>query len=93
MEELTDEKEEKKALNGKCIEIRIKVGGIYQRKKFELSKIKHPQGMMKCLIADNNVIPLELLKIANEYNIPVKNSSVTVFPKGKTAKDFISSSD
>ncbi len=89
MEDEIESGETKQGLNKGFIEIRVKVGGIYQRKLFRVSEINHTFGKFKCLIADNNVSPVEMLRISEEYKIPVKNSSATVFPKGKSVKDFI----
>jgi hypothetical protein len=71
------------------IEIRVLRSGMFQRIPFKIIREKTPIGDVPYLTSDRIIDMNELLRIAEEYNLPVRAKNGTVFPKGKMAKDFI----
>lgn len=74
-------------------EARIRVGGILQLHRFILEKEKSAFGFIPILVLKtaSTAPAAELLKVANQFQLPVKSKDFIVFPEGKSAKDFAQS--
>ena len=70
------------------IEIRIRRMGIIQRQIFEVRKGMSPAGEYPYLFLDKYTDLSELLRISEEAQLPVTAKNGSIFPKGKTSKDF-----
>ena len=73
--------------NGKG-EIRVMRAGMLQREEFLLRRIDSPHGKYAILELDKFVDLKELLRVSEEYNLPVFAKNGKVFPRGKSPKDF-----
>jgi len=71
------------------IKIRVKRSGVYQQITFQLRE--ETKGNIKFieLFTDKNIDLSEIIKIANEYDIPIRAKNGIAFPEGKDIMDFI----
>jgi len=69
-------------------EVRVKVGGRMQVHKLELVWEETGFGYVPYMESRFPIPPVELIRIANELNLPVMYKSSKAFPKNTTAKDF-----
>lgn len=74
--------------NGKG-EIRVMRSGMLQREEFLVKRIESPHGTYAVLESDKFIDLKELLRIVEEYNLPVYAKNCKVFPKGKSPRDFV----
>ncbi len=75
---------------GGSVILRVKrAGGIYQRIVFRMVAEPSPGGAYKLLDTDRQIPINELALVANEYGLPVRANGISVFPEGKTSKDFM----
>ncbi len=70
-------------------EIRVFRAGMYQREEFRVKRIDSPFGKYAVLELDKFADLKELLRISEEYGLPVFSKNGKIFPKGKSAKDFV----
>jgi len=70
------------------VEMQVKAQGILQKHKFVLEYEKTPFGNVPYLISEYDLGEMELVRIANECQLPVKCGQFKVFPKGKMPLDF-----
>jgi len=70
------------------IDITVKRGGVIQRQEFTVRRAMGPGGEYPYLFIDKFVDLGELVRIAEEYQLPVTAKNGSVFPKDKTSKDF-----
>jgi hypothetical protein len=71
------------------IDVRVRISGVYQKHRFIVSELTNAAGKFKCLIGEDRIPQMELLRVANELDIPIKTTSSMVFPIGKSGKDFV----
>ncbi|MDD5317673.1 MAG: hypothetical protein PHF51_02965 [Candidatus ainarchaeum sp.] len=69
-------------------EIRVKRAGVVQFQDFLVKKKAGPEGEYPYLFIDKFVDLSELIRVAEEYGLPVTAKNGSVFPKGKSSKDF-----
>lgn len=70
------------------VEVRVKISGIYKRIEFKVEREKTPWGMVPFCVSSYPVPATELIRVAEELQLPVKCKGMKVFPKGKSAQDF-----
>lgn len=72
------------------VEARVKTTGFVQRHKFEVVRENTAFGPVPFLVCRTSAaLPQsELHRLAEEFQLPIKSRGLTVFPKGKMAKDF-----
>jgi len=71
-------------------EIRLRRTGTWQRHKFMIVREKTAFGEVSFLVAQFPNLPkTELVRIADEIQLPVKSGDNVAFPKGKMTKDFV----
>ena len=75
----------------KKIEVRFESPSGIKRMKVEIREEKTPFGSYKYIfLPKEEIIPQkEVIKIANNFNMPVVHGELKVFPTGKTARDVI----
>jgi len=78
----------KDALKKENVDIRVMRSGTLQFQEFMVKRIPSPVGAYPVLFVDKFVDMSELLRLAEEYQLPISAKNGTVFPKGKTSKDF-----
>jgi hypothetical protein len=70
-------------------EIRVFRSGMYQREDFSVKRIDSPFGKYVVLEVDKIIDVKELVRVAEEYQLPVCAKNGKVFPRGKSVKDFV----
>ena len=78
-------------LKNGSIEVHVKISGIRQRHTLKVEREKTAFGMVPYLVCDKSIPTNELLRLAQELQLPIKCKGMKVFPKGKAAKDFAES--
>lgn len=78
----------KAALKSGEVMIRVKRMGMYQVLPFKVERYDSPGGKVPCLKTDRAIELPELLRISEEFGLPVCSKDSRVFPKGKMEKDF-----
>jgi hypothetical protein len=74
--------------NGKG-EIRVMRSGMLQREEFLVKRVDSPHGRYAVLEVDKFIDLKELLRIAEEYKLPIYAKNGKVFPKGSSPRDFV----
>jgi hypothetical protein len=78
----------KNALKAGKVDIKVMRSGTLQFQEFVVKRIPSPVGAYPVLFIDKFVDMSELLKLAEEYQLPISAKNGNVFPRGKTSKDF-----
>lgn len=84
---MDDEKREEALSKGE-VSVRVKRSGMYQMLPFRLVRKKTPSGLVPYLVLDKFLDLSELVRVAEEYRLPVESPVGKVFPKGKKESDF-----
>ncbi|MFA6213657.1 MAG: hypothetical protein WC717_00065 [Candidatus Micrarchaeia archaeon] len=71
------------------VDIRVKRMGMYQVLPFKIERRQTPTGIVPYLCSDRAIEMPELVRIATEYDLPVCAQKNSVFPRGKTERDFV----
>ncbi|MGB9635446.1 MAG: hypothetical protein ACP5H8_03910 [Candidatus Micrarchaeia archaeon] len=74
---------------GKSIQLRVKRDGMFQRVIFKMIAEPSPAGSYKLLDTDRQIGIKELTQLSDKIGLPVRAAGITVFPKGKSSKDFL----
>jgi len=74
---------------GKEVKIRLKRMGMYQIITFTVVAEKMPIGSVRMLKTDRKIDTSEITRIAEEYQIPVKDRDGIAVPSGKKLVDFL----
>ena len=80
---------QKEALLKGGISVRVKRSGMFQVLDFRLERKDTPLGKVPYLTLDRMLDLSELVRIAEEYQLPVESPSGRVFPRGKKETDFL----
>jgi hypothetical protein len=70
------------------IDIRVKRMGMYQVLPFKVERRDTPGGKVPYLCSNRAIEMPELVRIANEFDLPVCAQKNRVFPRGRMEKDF-----
>ena len=70
------------------VEVHAVVGGIRQLNTLNVKKERTMWGTVPYLVCDRQLPHAEVIRIAEELQLPVKAGSVSAFPRGKSPKDF-----
>ena len=70
------------------IDIKVKRSGVIQFQEFIVKRGISPAGEYPYLFIDKFVDLSELIRVSEEYGLPVTAKNGNIFPKGKTSKDF-----
>lgn len=84
---MTDEKQ-KAALAASGIEVRVKRAGMFQVLPFKVVRHKTPSGEVPYLTLEKFLDLSELMRISEEYSLPVNAMNGKVYPRGKKESDF-----
>ncbi|MEM3555433.1 MAG: hypothetical protein QXF56_01810 [Candidatus Micrarchaeia archaeon] len=76
------------ALKKGKVDIKVMRSGTLQFQEFVVKRIPSPVGAYPVLSIDKFIDMSELIRLAEEYQLPISAKNGTVFPKGKTSKDF-----
>lgn len=75
------------------VDVKVRVSGLRQSHRLELVRERTSQGLVPVLVCRHYVPTAELVRLAEELQLPLKCKSVIVFPRGKTAGDFAEKSE
>jgi len=79
---------DKKIIKKGFAEIQVRASGMLQKHKFNLKKEKSAFGEYYLLEIEAPISLSELMRIANEVDLPVRSLTGFFFPNGKSPKDF-----
>jgi hypothetical protein len=79
----------KDALSKGEIEVRINRFGVLQNQNFKVTRKKTPLGEVPYLTTEKFLPMPELVKIAEEYGLPIDSGTGRIFPRGKKETDFV----
>lgn len=79
----------KVALKAGKVDIKVMRSGTLQFQEFVIKRVPSPVGAYPVLSVDKFIDMSELLRLAEEYQLPVSAKNGTAFPKGKISKDFV----
>ncbi len=71
------------------VEVHAKVSGIRQLHTLTVSMEETAWGTVPYLVCKHRIPAVELLRLAEELQLPIKCFGITAFPKGKAAQDFV----
>jgi len=74
--------------NGYVI-VKVTVAGIRQTHRLNVVKEKESRGDFYYLTGRQAIPENEMIRLAEELQLPIKSRNAIVFPKGKMKKDFI----
>ena len=70
------------------VDIKVMRSGTLQFQEFVVKRIPSPVGAYPVLFIDKFIDLSEVLRLAEEYQLPVSAKNGTAFPQGKISKDF-----
>jgi hypothetical protein len=70
------------------VDIKVMRSGTLQFQEFVVKRLPLPIGRYPVLSVDKFIDMSELLRLAEEYQLPVSAKNGTAFPRGKISKDF-----
>lgn len=85
---MSDEKRAEALAKGE-VTARVKRAGMYQSLDFKIVRHATPVGAVPYLTVDKFVDLNELMKLAEEYSLPVQALNGRIFPRGKKELDFL----
>jgi len=71
------------------IEVKVKSGGFIKKHRLTVVRENTGFGEMPFLTAKESFPNAEMVRLANELQLPIKSGSAVAFPTGKMAKDFV----
>ena len=71
------------------VDIRLKRMGMYQVLPFKIERRDSPLGKVPYLCSDRAIEMPELVRISNEFDLPVCAQKNKVVPRGKMEKDYV----
>jgi len=74
--------------NGYVI-VKIMVNGVRQTHRLNVVREKESRGNFYYLTGRHRIPEAEMVRLAEEFQMPVKSKDTLVFPKGTMKKDFI----
>lgn len=84
-----DEKKRADFLQKGEVEIRVQRAGVFQNQSFRLVRHKTPIGDAAYMKTEKFLPMPELVKICEEYGLPIDAPTGKVFPRGKKETDFV----
>jgi len=70
------------------IDVKVYVTGLRQSHRLNVVMEKTVHGEIPFLVSKLYIPSSELVRLANEFQLPVKHKDTIVFPKGMAPKDF-----
>ena len=83
------EDKRKEALSKGEVIVQVKRNGIFQKLPFKLVRRKTNDGEVPYLFLDRFLDVSELVRVAEEYQLPVESPVGKIYPKGKKEMDFL----
>lgn len=80
---------DKKIVEQGFVDVKVLVSGLRQQHRLEVKMEKTPAGEFPVLVSKHYIPATELLRLAEQLQLPVRHNKTIVFPKGKMAGHFI----
>lgn len=75
------------------VDVKIYVSGLRQSHRLTVTYEKTPHGMVPFLVSKYYVPTTELVRLAEELQLPMKHNQMVVFPRGTMPAHFAKKSD
>ncbi len=75
------------------IDVKVSVQGLRQQHRMEIVMEKTSAGMVPFLVSKFYIPTMELVRLADQLQLPVKHKDTRVFPKGTMAGSFVQKTD
>jgi len=85
---MADETKMREALSKGEVLVRVRRKGIYQNLPFKLVRRRTACGLVPFLVLDRPLDLPEIVRVSEEYRLPVESPVGKVFPSGKKETDF-----
>ena len=72
------------------IDVKVFVSGLRQSHRLQVVREDTPHGEIPFLISKYYIPIQELMRLAEQLQLPIKHKDTVVYPKGKAASDFAS---
>ncbi|MBN2122248.1 hypothetical protein JW721_04310 [Candidatus Micrarchaeota archaeon] len=79
---------DKRILKDGFLQIKVRVSGMLQNHKFTLKKENSAFGDYYILETEVPIMAAEMMRAANEVEMPLRSPTGLFFPRGKSPKDF-----
>jgi len=73
------------------VDVKVYMSGLRQSQRLTVYKEKTVHGEVPYLECKNYIPSAELVRLANELQMPIKHKNKMILPKGMTPKDFAKS--
>ncbi|MBD3210495.1 hypothetical protein GF318_03890 [Candidatus Micrarchaeota archaeon] len=70
------------------VDVKVRAEGMRQSHRLHVKKQQTAHGLVPMLVAQHYIPRKELVKLAEQFQLPVKHKDVVALPKGKMPKDF-----
>ena len=70
------------------VDVKVFVSGLRQSHRLHVERERTPQGLVPFLVCKHYIPTTELVRLAEELQLPLRCRDVLVFPRGKKAGDF-----
>lgn len=70
------------------VDVKVFVSGLRQSHRLTIERERMVQGLVPFLVCKHYIPTAELLRLAEQLQLPIKCRDVRVFPPGKMAGDF-----
>lgn len=71
------------------IDVKVNVSGLRQQQRLEVVREKTSVGTVPFLVSKFYIPTMELVRLAEELQLPLKHKDTVVFPRGKMAGSFV----
>ncbi len=70
------------------VDVKVYVSGLRQSHRLTVVREKTPHGIVPFLMSKYYIPTNELVRLAEELQLPMKHNQIEVFPRGKMASSF-----
>ncbi|MEW6749155.1 MAG: hypothetical protein AB1295_05600 [Candidatus Micrarchaeota archaeon] len=71
------------------VDVKVYVSGLRQSHRLKVIRERTPRGLIPFLVSDHYLPTPEMVRLAEQLQLPLKQKDIVVFPKGKMAGHFI----
>ena len=71
------------------VDVKLYVSGLRQSHRLKVVRERTPRGLIPFLVSDHYMPTPEMVRLAEELQLPLKQKDVVVFPRGKMAGHFV----
>jgi len=70
------------------MDVKVYISGLRQSHRLEVKEADTPHGKMQLLESRHYIPKTELVRLANDLQLPIRHKDTIVFPAGKMPKDL-----